>query len=215
MDTKKNRMYWGTFRNDKYYHMNEGSHGLGVSLGMPRSSSVYLSYSNADEVFANQLFDTGSLSFDLRSQPTKSISGGLLYHRGRKPFYNPENPFQGDEQGIEAMLTFQIKDKINFETSAITAAFKDRASGSKVYDGRIYRGKITFNPHRYLFFRGIVQKNDFTKNITTDFLASFTYIPGTVVHFGYGSLYEDVIRNKFTKTRDSFFGKISYNWRLK
>jgi len=26
----------------------------------------------------------------------------------------------------------------------------------------------------------------------TDFLASFTYIPGTVIHIGYGSLYERI-----------------------
>lgn len=30
------------------------------------------------------------------------------------------------------------------------------------------------------------------KRLMTDFLASFTYIPGTVIHIGYGSLYEKI-----------------------
>lgn len=210
-------MYDGNLRNDKYYQMNENSHTLGVSLSMPRSSYIYLSYSKATEVFANKLFDLGSLSFNLSSQPTKSISGSISYQRSGKPFYDPNTPFQGDEQGIQVMLTIQPDDKINIEASTITAAFRDRKSGNNVYDTGIYRGKLTYNLHKYLFFRGIVEKNGFTKNITTDFLASFTYIPGTVFHIGYGSLYEkdNITRpDKFFETRHSLFAKISYNWRL-
>jgi hypothetical protein len=56
----------------------------------------------------------------------------------------------------------------------------------------------------------------------TDFLASFTYIPGTVIHVGYGSLYsktqwvddhyEDA--SDFLETKRGFFFKTSYLWRL-
>ena len=44
--------------------------------------------------------------------------------------------------------------------------------------------------NKYLFFRGIAEYNKYKKQLITDLLASFTYIPGTVLHFGYGSLYE-------------------------
>ena len=33
-------------------------------------------------------------------------------------------------------------------------------------------------------------KQPFLPYLTTDLLGSFTYIPGTVIHFGYGSLYQ-------------------------
>ena len=56
----------------------------------------------------------------------------------------------------------------------------------------------------------------------TDLLASFTYIPGTVVHIGYGSSYDKLERregmyepsDRFLETQRSFFFKVSYLWRL-
>lgn len=56
----------------------------------------------------------------------------------------------------------------------------------------------------------------------TDLLASFTYIPGTVVHIGYGSLCEKLEwrdgvyepSERFLKTQRDFFFKVSLLWRL-
>ncbi|MFQ5788915.1 MAG: hypothetical protein ACE5JI_00390 [Acidobacteriota bacterium] len=56
----------------------------------------------------------------------------------------------------------------------------------------------------------------------TDLLASFTYIPGTVVHLGYGSLFEKlawregryVPADQFLESRRGIFFKASYLWRL-
>ena len=56
--------------------------------------------------------------------------------------------------------------------------------------------------------------------LTSDFLASFTYIPGTVIHVGYGSRYHKlkyvapdyVDANRFMAMRRGFFVKASYNW---
>jgi hypothetical protein len=56
----------------------------------------------------------------------------------------------------------------------------------------------------------------------TDFLASFTYIPGTVVHIGYGNLHEKIAwqngryveSDRFLETKRGFFFKTSYLWRL-
>jgi hypothetical protein len=56
----------------------------------------------------------------------------------------------------------------------------------------------------------------------TDLLASFTYIPATVVHLGYGSLYEKLAwreeeygpSDRFLETKRYFFFKVSHLWRL-
>jgi len=76
---------------------------------------------------------------------------------------------------------------------------------------------------RSKFIRRIAEYNSFRKRLMTDFLASFTYIPGTVVHFGYGSLYEKiewrngeyVSSNRFLETKRGLFFKASFLWRLK
>ncbi|MBL7083992.1 MAG: hypothetical protein ISS41_10255 [Candidatus Aminicenantes bacterium] len=75
---------------------------------------------------------------------------------------------------------------------------------------------------KYLFFRGIIEYNSFRKRLVTDFLASFTYIPGTVMHIGYGSLYEKiewvndeyVSSDRFLEAKRGFFFKASYLWRF-
>ncbi|UCD25403.1 MAG: hypothetical protein JSW51_05670, partial [Gemmatimonadota bacterium] len=91
----------------------------------------------------------------------------------------------------------------------------------KIYDYPIVRGKLTYQLSKYLFFRGILEYNDFRKEILTDLLASFTYIPGTVVHVGYGSLHDRtewrdgdyVPSDEFRQMRRRFFFKASYLWR--
>jgi hypothetical protein len=92
----------------------------------------------------------------------------------------------------------------------------------RLYDYAIYRGKASFQVNRYLFFRAIAEYNTYRRQLLTDFLASFTYIPGTVLHAGYGSFYEKVRWDdgryvpgtSFLETRRGFFFKASYLWRL-
>jgi hypothetical protein len=56
----------------------------------------------------------------------------------------------------------------------------------------------------------------------TDFLASFTYIPGTVIQLGYGSLYDRVEwidgeyseAGRFLEMKRGLFFKASYLWHL-
>ena len=56
----------------------------------------------------------------------------------------------------------------------------------------------------------------------TDFLASFTYIPGTVIQLGYGSLYDKVAwvdgefreSDRFLEMKRGLFFKASYLWRI-
>ena len=56
----------------------------------------------------------------------------------------------------------------------------------------------------------------------TDFLASFTYIPETVAHLGYGSLYEKIQwikeecrpADNYLDSQRGFFFKASYLWRF-
>jgi len=72
--------------------------------------------------------------------------------------------------------------------------------------------------NKYFFLRAITEYNGYYENMLTDFLASFTYIPGTVVYLGYGSVYERTMwdgieyRNdkKFLETTRGFFFKASY-----
>jgi hypothetical protein len=76
--------------------------------------------------------------------------------------------------------------------------------------------------NRYLFFRGIVEYNAFRREMLIDLLASFTYIPGTVLQLGYGSLYDKTewVDGEYRdapgllEMKRGIFFKASYLWRL-
>jgi len=90
-----------------------------------------------------------------------------------------------------------------------------------LYKYGITRGKVTYQFNQYLFLRGIAQYNDYRSSLATEFLASFTYIPGTVVYLGYGSIYDKVRwdgsdyvqSDRLLETRRGLFLKMSYLWR--
>ncbi len=70
--------------------------------------------------------------------------------------------------------------------------------------------------------QAIIEYNSYYKRINGDFLASFTYVPGTVLQLGYGSvwgkrIYEDnrnIISDQFINKERSLFLKASYRIRF-
>lgn len=106
----------------------------------------------------------------------------------------------------------------------LTAIFFNDETSVKEYDYTILRNRNTYQINKYLFLRAIAEYNDFYEELDLDFLASFTYIPGTVIHMGYGSVYNRIrwdeglldymIADKFLETRRGFFFKASYLWKM-
>jgi hypothetical protein len=119
-------------------------------------------------------------------------------------------------------LGYQPSEKFNWTlTFTYSDLFRD-ADKEKVYDYTIVRNRLIYQLNKYLFFRAIVEYNSYRKQLLTDLLASFLYIPGTVIQLGYGSIYEKirwqdetyVNSDRFLETRRGIFFKASYLWRL-
>ena len=180
-----------------------------------------IKYALSNEIFMQQRFQTGGLSVLLNSQINKKLFFSILFHR-RQAIYYSGNPLQGYENRIQSELLFQPSEKLKTELSFIYFDLYQKSNGEKIFDYPIFRLKQIFQFNKYLFFRGIVEYNHYRKELLTDLLASFTYIPGTVIHLGYGSLYNrqqwqqdryiDV--NRFIENKRGFFFKASYLWRL-
>ncbi len=173
-----------------------------------------LNYST--EVYLAHKFQTSGVHTQLRGQIMKEIAVSLLYRRTRSVFYKALAQAKGNE--INAIFTLQPWENIQAEGS-FTYRDQYRADDdSKIYDYAIARLKLTYQVNQYLFFRGIGEYNDFRHTLSTDFLASFTYIPGTAVFLGYGSQYEWNSSNHPSESvllemRRGLFLKMSYLWR--
>ena len=188
---------------------------------LPRATSLVVNCHGATEVFLSKEFDTSGCTLSGSSQLRKELRLTGSLDRGNAIYY-VSSPFGGRSTRASFTLVYQPSDQWS-ETLSFTYANLDPADGApRLYDYGIVRSRTTYQLNRYLFFRGIAEYNSYRRQLVTDFLGSFTYIPGTVLHAGYGSLYERVrwegtgyVRDRsLLETRRGLFLKASYLWRL-
>lgn len=201
--------------------LSEGVATLGVTAIMKGNASVTVRWEDASEVFLGRKFATDAVTFSARNQWTKQLTLSTSYRTGKAIRY-VEEPFQGKGSQASLAMIYQPSENLNLNLGWTHADFYRESTGEMIYNYSIYRGRLTYQPNAYFFVRGIVEYNAFRRQLLTDFLASYTYIPGTVVHVGYGSLYkkqawEDGQYNpadQFLEMQRGLFFKASYLWRM-
>jgi hypothetical protein len=216
--------WWSYHLLDKPSDLFETYTHLVLRFNMPRQSQLRVDAILGNEVFAGQRFSLSGWRVRGYTQLFKQLylEGG--YRRSDRIYYDPESPFQGKGNTADLYVQYQPFDKLNTSLGLSYYDFYRNSDSEKIYDYIIWRSRTTFQVNRYLFFRGIVEYNNYWKKINADFLASFTYIPGTVIYLGYGSIYEKLKYSNedrdyfpaddFLQTRRSFFFKASYLWRF-
>ncbi len=206
---------------DKFSGLYETSNSLDLRFIMPRNTMILFGYRYSNEIWLDEKFGTSRARVIASSQVTKKLSIDLIYYYGKKIRYI-DDPYQGKGSDLISSLAFLPTENLHLELSLTYSDFIRESDSRREYDYTIIRSKNTYQVNRYLFFRVIVEYNSFRKRLMTDFLASFTYIPGTVIHIGYGSLYEKIRweegdyrpSDNFLETRRGLFFKASYLWRL-
>jgi len=213
------------FTKDKPSDMSESIAYFNLGLRLPKNSSISFSYDYSTEIFLAEKFKTGGVSLSGRSQILKQFFFNVSFRNGKSIRY-AQDPYQGKGNRASGSIIYQPSDKVHYSLSYTYTDFYRDSDSQKEYDYSIIRNRLTYQANMYLFFRGIVEYNSYWKEMLTDFLASFTYIPGTVIHLGYGSIYEKtrwddalatpayVESNKFLETKRGFFFKASYLWRM-
>jgi len=191
---------------------------------LPRTTMVRFDTLLANEVYAGSRFTRSGFGFQAQSQVAKSLWVQLFARRWGSIFYDPEAPYQGYGTTAMSGLAYQPLTQLELDLDLTYVDFYRRLDRSKVYEYLILRSRNTFQINKYLFVRGIVEYNDFYKRMTLDGLVSFTYIPGTVVHLGYGSAFEKqewdpalegfAPSSRFHEMQRGFFFKVSYLYRF-
>ncbi|MCX6560517.1 MAG: DUF5916 domain-containing protein [Candidatus Aminicenantes bacterium] len=201
--------------------LTESSASIGTVAVLKGNSSVSAILLASNEVFLGRRFNTSGFTLTSRTQLSKMLSLTANFWTGKSIRYVAD-PYQGHGSRATLTATYRPSENINIYLAwQYSDLFKD-ATGEKVYDYNILRGRLTYQVNKYLFFRAILESNSYKKTLLADFLASFTYIPGTVIHVGYGSLYEKLSwvegeyreSDRFLEMRRGFFFKASYLWRL-
>ena len=206
---------------DQESGMNESLGQLGVDLLLPGNTGLTLEAWTASEIFLGQRFDVSTCRLVASSWLNKKLYLYLVLRRGNQVRY-VQDPFQGYGNTVAGIFRYLPTDKLQWEVRLTYADLFARADGLKVYEYTILRNKLTYQANKYLFFRSVLEYNDYRKKLLSDLLVSFTYIPGTVIQLGYGSLYEKVRwqeneyrpADRFLEMKRGLFFKASYLWRL-
>ena len=213
--------YWSYQLLDTASNKIESFNLFTLRFWLPRSTQFRIDVPVANEIYQSRSFDTTGIGFQFRSQMSKHFYLNLYYRYRGAVYYDPDAPYQGQGNNAQASLELQPIDQLDFSLALAYQDFYRRADGAKIYDYTLVRSFNTFQINKYFFLRAIVEYNFYYKRMTADTLASFTYIPGTVVYVGYGSAFEQtrwdgseyVESNRFLETKRGFFFKVSYLWR--
>ncbi len=203
---------------DIKYELWETINHLASWIYFKGSTYIKLKAEYSTEVFRGYRFKTGGFHSLVSTQLGKKVTLAGLYQHLGSVYYPGDPPFQGISNYLILMGNFKPSDKLHLDVSYRYSDLKATATGEQEYEYSILRGKITYQMNKYFFLRVISEYNSYREELLTDFLASFTYIPGTVVYLGYGSLYEKLkwedgryIRDdRFLETTRGFFFKCSY-----
>ncbi len=214
--------YWSYHLYDTEYKTFETVNLFTLRFWLPRSTMFRIDTLFANEVFAGERFGRGGAGFQAQTQITKQVYLSLFFRRTGSIFYDPEEPYQGYGNRVGGYLQYQPMDKLSFILNLSYIDFFRDADNQKIYDYAIIRSRNTFQVNKYLFLRAILEYNSFRDRLTLDTLASFTYIPGTVIYTGYGSAFEKIEwdgldyreSDSFHETKRGFFFKVSYLWRF-
>jgi hypothetical protein len=212
--------YWSYHLYDTVDNMWETVNLFTLRFRLPRNAQFRIDNLLANEVYAGRLFNISGFGMQGEVQVAKSLYLELFARRTGRVFYDLADSFQGYGTRAMAFLKYEPITQLDFTLSATYVDLYRKADKIKIYDYLILRSRNTFQINKYLFVRGILEYNDFYKRMTLDGLVSFTYIPGTVVHLGYGSALEKLEwdaslpgfapSGRLHEMKRGFFFKVSY-----
>jgi len=212
---------FGSLIRDHFSGLNEGRVGTNAAFLFPGNAMLTLEAWLANEIFLAKRFDISGFRLIFQNQLNKQLSLYGAYRRESLIRY-VSDPYPGYGNKLVGQVRYQPSDHFDLAVMLTFADFFRRSDGSREFDYTILRNKITYQMNRFLFFRLVVEYNSYWEKILTDFLASFTYIPGTVIQFGYGAQYNrqngegelDRDPDRYQEMKRGFFFKASYLWRL-
>ncbi len=197
----------------------ETANDLAVNVFFSGSWLFRVRLNGSTEIFDARRFQTSGIHSQVRGQLSNRVFVNLLHRRMRAIYYS--TPEQGKSNVFSGSFTIDPWENFRADASFTYADFYPDATNEKLYDYLLTRLRLTFQVNHYLFFRTIGEYNDYRRNLNTEFLASFTYIPGTVIYLGYGSIFnrvrwdgtEYVEADNLLEMRRGLFLKMSYLWR--
>lgn len=197
----------------------------GVNVYTKWNGTLKLEVRKGREAWNGASFRRDSVYALAAARPWGWLSLQAAANLGDRIYYDPLAPFAARGRTVSFVADIQpgVRTHVSLELLHDELERRRFDGGERVYDLNIANLTAAYQFNRYFFVRASLRWNDLDHNLLSDLLASFTLIPGTVVHLGYGSLFEKrewqgdgwqpgsgTMRNM----KNSLFFKVSYLWRV-
>jgi Domain of unknown function (DUF5916) len=178
-------------------------------------------------------------SFRVTTPTYRFFSATSSITKGEVPIFREAAPGRSSriDAAVDLRPTTAVRGSLQFSRLTLTRA----SDGSRFSSETIPRLKVEYQVSPPIFLRlvgqyaarsrspledrngnpilvnGVLDTGQTTNEFSTDWLFSYRPVPGTLVYLGYGSTLEEPREFRFQdlrRTRDGFFGKISYLFRL-
>jgi hypothetical protein len=205
---------------DNIYDKWETSNSITIDSRIDGTIRFYMRFNGSTEIYNNKSFNTSSFQPTLTGNIGTKFSAAVAYKMRYGIYYPAEE--QGTGESFVADIRYLPYEKFHTQLTLTYQDLYRKSDNEKLYNYLIIRGLVNFQFNKYLFLRTIAEYNTYRKSLTTDFLISFTYIPGTVFHIGYGNLFEHrswngtdyVDDDRLKEMKRGAFVKLSYLFRL-
>ena len=178
-------------------------------------------------------------SFRLTTPTFRFFTGSASVTKGQVPIFR--EAAQGNSTRLDASLDVRPTTAIRSSVQLSRLTIARAGDGSRFSSETIPRVKVEYQISPPIFLRlvsqyaarsrsslrdrngnpilvgDVLDAGDTSNEFSTDWLFSYRPVPGTLVYLGYGSTLEEPREFRFQnlqRTRDGFFGKISYLFRF-
>ena len=163
----------------------------GIRFNVTRQGFLNFSHGRGHESWLGTKYRVGSdFNFFGNMQTLRWLNLSGNFRFGPAIFYDDEDPFQGRSRSFGIETTVQPNQKLSQNIEFNRVRFWRPSTGADIYDVNIVNAKTTYQFNKHFLMRLLAQYDSSRETVLTDFLASYEFVPGTVFHAGYGSLYE-------------------------
>ena len=176
---------------DRIQDGDENFFNTGLRFNFTRQSNFNIEVSRGKEAWKGQEYRIGNDVFMFaNTQVVRWLSlfggGGI----GPGIYYDDVDPFQG--RSLFSFFGFELQPNQHITQSVegnVSRLDRD-STGERIYDVMVLNSRTTYQFDKHFLVRFIANYDSSAHRVLTDFLASYEFVPGTVVHAGYGSLFE-------------------------
>jgi len=205
-----NLFTWIKYGRDQIQDGNERFSMIGVRFNFTRQGFLRIDQGWGREPWVGQRFKDDRFRTQAQVQIFRWLNLNGNFSNGWATYYDQVNPFLGRSATAGAGFTLQPNQHVNQNVSYSRVRFDRASNGERVYTVHIANVRSTYQFDKHFLVRAIEQFDSSQRRVSLDLLASYEFVPGTVFHAGYGSVFEKTDYPEYITTSRGVFFKASY-----